>query len=87
MGPKTDKIVRANLSKLEEYLDAGLLKDINDEVCDDDAIVMIFMRVSRVKDPDDLPQIAGFVDGNGNMINVAPSTPASTEEAEDDIPF
>ena len=84
MGPKTDKIVLANLSKIEEYLDKGLLKDLDGEQADDNAVIMLYCRVSRPKDPEDLPQVTGFVDATGETVPVE----ITTKEADDDeIPF
>lgn len=86
MGPKTDKIVLANLTKIEEFLDKGLLKDLDDKVVEDNAVIMLYCRVSRPKSADDLPQVAGFVDATGNMQKVA-ATEKSVDDTEDDIPF
>jgi len=89
MSPKTDKIVLANLNKIEEYLDQGLLTDLDGNVVDDQAVIMIYARVSRVKDPEDLAQVTGFVDCSGKTVSVTPSAPEATQgdEDEDDIPF
>lgn len=89
MNPKTDKIVLANMTKIEEYLDAGLLKDLEGNVVDDQATIMIYARVSRVKDSSELAQVTGFVDASGNTVSVEPTAApeAEADEEEDDIPF
>jgi len=87
MGPKTDRIVLANLSKIEEYLDAELLKDLDGETVDDGAVIMFYGRVNRVRDEADLPQVTGFVDATGKTVPVAITEPTVSIEDEDDIPF
>ena len=89
MSPKTDRIVLQNMSKIEEYLDAGLLKDLEGNVVDDGATIMIYARVSRVKDASELAQVTGFVDASGNTVSVEPTAApeAEADEEEDDIPF
>jgi len=88
MSPKTDRIVLANLGKIEEYLDAGLLKDLDGNTVDDGAVIMFYGRVNRPRDPDSLAQVTGFVDASGNAVPVAVTEPTDhTEEEDDDIPF
>lgn len=89
MSPKTDRIVLQNMSKIEEYLDAGLLKDLDGNVVDDGAVIMFYGRVTRVKDASELAQVTGFVDASGEAVAVEPSAAPETapDEEEDDIPF
>ena len=85
---KTDKVVLANMAKIEQYLDEGLLKNLEGETVDDGAVIMFYARVNRVRDASELPQVTGFVDAAGTTVDVEP-TPADTpaDEEEDDIPF
>lgn len=87
MGPKTDKIVLRNMTTIEGWLNDGILKNLENEVVDDNATIMLYCRVSRPKSADDLPQVTGFVDADGNVVPVEPTAPAESDNEDDDIPF
>lgn len=73
---KTDRLILSNLREVEAALDAGLLRDLDGNVAKDDAVIMIYARVSRVKEGESRSVISGFRDANGALIAV----PAATEE-------
>lgn len=89
-SPKTDRIVLANMRKLEEYLDDGLLTDLEGNTVDDNAVVMFYGRVSRPKSDDQLAQVGGFISASGKSVEV--ETTEATEEhdtvvEDDQIPY
>ena len=82
MGPKTDRIVGANMAQIEEWLDAGLLKNLDDEVVENGAVIMCYMLVNRANQSDNLATLGCFVDATGTKVDVASNTEAPEADAD-----
>jgi hypothetical protein len=76
--PKTDKVTAANLRQIEVALDNGQLKDIHGNPCDDNAVIMVMCRVSRIKDPATIVGNPTLIGADGQTVEIA--APASSDE-------
>lgn len=74
-GPKVDRYTKANLAAIERALDAGELTDIDGEPVKDGAVIMLYARVTKVKDADQMEQVSEITGLGGATVSV----PAAAE--------
>lgn len=86
---KTNGIILANMHLLEKLLDAGKLKDLDGNVNTEDAVIRIFMRVSKVREGGTVQNLDGLVieDADGNPIDLDGVAGGDAESQDDSAPF
>ena len=78
MSPKTDKYTLANMAAIERALDAGELTDLDGNPVKDGAVIQLFARVNRVKDADQIDQVATIRTAAGTTVSV-PDAPSAKD--------
>ena len=69
--PKLDKYTKANLGAIERALDAGKLTDLEGNVCDDHAVILMLVRVDRRKAASDIEQVDEIINfATGESVEV-----------------
>ena len=78
---KTDKVTIRNLATIEAALDAGQLKDLAGNVVTDNAVIMCYALVTRVKDGSNIAEVPYFIDATGQQVAL-PSSSAAEDEPQ-----
>lgn len=78
-SPKTDKYVLANLAAVERAMDAGMLTDLDGNVCKDGAYITLICRVNKTKSASEIDQVTSLRNADGSAIAVPAPAAASAE--------